>query len=386
MRSPAFHSRQARSGHHLFSWRLVGAGRLQMFTRLFASLLLSGVAVGTCAQSTSAFTPVLFGVIDVNLRSVKNGSAKTLRSESTDGLTSSRIGFRGQEDLGDGQKVGFWLEAPLSADTGTSNSARFWNRRSTVSLIDPAFGELRAGRDNTPAFNAYNVYDPFGTNGLGEILGNGTTIGILSALGSGANTLSRSDNQLSYFTPSTLGGAYAQVSAAPREGASGNRLLAARVGFARKPFDVSIVYTETTVVAGDKLKQAMVGAFYDFDVVKLSGEAVQIKYRSAAGGSRKQTIYQAGAFIPLGRHILRADLIHGDMSGGTAGSGFADSDDANQYAIGYEYQLSKRTSLYSVASTLRNRGASRLVVAAGNPGMTAGEKSTGFDLGLRHSF
>ena len=58
------------------------------------------------------FAPVVFAVIDVNLRAVKNGSARTFRSEGTDGLSSSRIGFRGMEDLGDGFEAGFWLEAP----------------------------------------------------------------------------------------------------------------------------------------------------------------------------------------------------------------------------------------------------------------------------------
>lgn len=237
------------------------------------SFALAVVATPVLAQTApSPFAPVLFGVIDVNLRAVKNGSARTLRSEGTDGLSSSRIGFRSTEDLGDGFKAGFWLEAAVSADSGTANAARFWNRRSMVSLIQPTFGELRAGRDNTPAKNAYDLYDPFGTNGVGEIIGNGTTLGIVSALGSGANTLTRSDNQLSWFTPGNLGGVYAQVSLAPGEGTPGNRLISARLGYGVKPVDVSIVYAETKVVAGDKLKQLLAGASYDFGVAKVSGE------------------------------------------------------------------------------------------------------------------
>ena len=349
-------------------------------------LCFAVVAAPALAQSPSPFNSVLFGVVDVNARAVKNGSAKVFRSESTDGLTSSRLGLRGTEDLGDGFKAGFWLEAPLSADSGAVNATRFFNRRSTVSLIEPTFGELRAGRDNTPTFNAYNVYDPFGTNGLGEILGNGTTLGIISALGSGANTLSRSDNQVSYFTPGNLGGLYAQVSVAPGEGTPGNRLLSARVGFGAKPFDISVVYTETKVIAGDKLTQALIGAFYDFTVVKVSGQVIQAKYTSAANGARKQTVYQLGAFVPFGRHIVRVDAIDGNMAGGARGSGFADADDARQFAVGYEYQMSKRTSLYAVGAALRNRGASRLAVANGNTGMKPGETSRGLDLGVRHSF
>ena len=360
--------------------------RLPVRLHVLTGLASAVFATASFGQAGNVFSPVLFGVLDANLRAVDNGSTRLSKALGTDGLTSSRFGFRGVEDLGDGLKAAFWLEASVAPDTGSVNAARFFSRRSTVALIDPALGEIRAGRDNTPAFNAYNAYDPFGTNGLGEILGNGTTIGILSTLGSGANTISRSDNQVSWFSPGTLGGAFAQLSVAPSEGATGNRLTAARIGFARKPYEISVVFSETKVAAGDKLKQALIGGFYDFDVVKVSGEVIQAKYGSLAGGPRRQRVYQVGAFVPMGRHIVRIDYIHGNMSGGAAGSGFGDADDASQYALGYEYQLSRRTSIYAVASTLNNRGASKLVVAAGNAGMLAGERSRGYDLGVRHSF
>lgn len=234
---------------------------------------LASASSAAFGQSSSTFNSTLFGVIDVNVRAVRNGSATTLKSQSTDGLTSSRLGFRGLEDLGDGFKAGFWLEAPFSADTGTANATRFFNRRATVSLIEPTFGEIRLGRDNTPAFNAYNAYDPFGTNGLGEILGNGTSTGIISALGSGAVNLSRSDNQISYFTPANLGGVYGQLAVAPSEGVAGSRYISGRLGYAAGKLDVSGAYTETKVGANSTLrfKQALVGAAYDFGVAKLSG-------------------------------------------------------------------------------------------------------------------
>lgn len=260
----------------------------------FCMLALSaaGDSSAQSAAPANLFNPVLFGVVDMSARAVKNGTASTLKSLSNDGLTSSRLGFRGIEDLGDGLKAGFWLEAPVLADTGSANTTRFWNRRSTVSLIHPVFGELRLGRDNTPLFNAYNLYDPFGTNGLGEIFGNGTTTGIVSALGSGANTLSRSDNQVSYSTPGTLVGVYGQLSVSPSEGTPGNRFVSGRVGYAAHHLDASVGYAQTRVALGDNLKQLLVGASYDLGVVKLSGEVVQARYRSAAGGSRKQLVAQ----------------------------------------------------------------------------------------------
>jgi len=74
------------------------------------------------------------------------------------------------------------------------------------------------------------------------------------------------------------------------------------------------------------------------------------------------------------------------MSGGAALSGFANDDDASQIEARVVYNLSKRTALYGAASLLRNKGASRLAVAAGPAGIKAGETSSGFEAGIRHLF
>ena len=84
--------------------------------------------------------------------------------------------------------------------------------------------------------------------------------------------------------------------------------------------------------------------------------------------------------------MVRADFIYGDMSGGAPGSGFSDADDARQVAVGYQYNLSKRTALYMTAAALRNCGASMLVIVSGDPGMRPGDTSKGINGGLRVPF
>jgi predicted porin len=344
------------------------------------------MALALTAAHASAQSATVFGVVDVNTRSVKNGSADSFRSESSDGLATSRLGFRGLEDLGDGLKAGFWLESTIVPDTGSSNATKFWDRRSTVSIIDPTFGEVRLGRDSTPTYAAVGAYDAFGTNGLGEVIGNGTGTGIISTLGSGVNTLKRADNQISYFLPATLGGAYGQFAAATGEGTTGNRLVSGRLGYTGGPLNVSVAYAETTVAVGDKFKQTVLGGSYDFGVAKVMAQFVQAKFASAAGGPRKQNVYQIGAIVPVGRSEFHVGYVNGNMSGGAVLSGFADDDDASQFALTYLYNLSKRTALYGTGAGLRNKGASKLILATGAAGMKAGETSTGFEVGIRHSF
>src|SRR5204862_4548069 len=89
---------------------------------------------------------------------------------SAGAINTSRLGFRGIEDLGGGLKAGFWLETGINPDSGTtSDSTRFWNRRSTISLISDSAGELRIGRDFTPTYNGYTNYDTFGSNGIAAV-------------------------------------------------------------------------------------------------------------------------------------------------------------------------------------------------------------------------
>ncbi len=73
-------------------------------------------------------------------------------------------------------------------------------------------------------------------------------------------------------------------------------------------------------------------------------------------------------------------------SGGVAR--YTNADDANQIAVGYVYNLSKRTALYGTASRIKNKGAAdfRVGNTSNAPGSAAGGTSSGVEAGLRHSF
>ncbi len=94
--------------------------------------VLALAVLGSFAGVASAQSSVtMFGVVDLNVRT----SATTTRSllAAQDGMASSRLGFRGVEDLGGGLKASFWLEAALGPDTGTGSSS-FGNGDTTTQL------------------------------------------------------------------------------------------------------------------------------------------------------------------------------------------------------------------------------------------------------------
>lgn len=345
--------------------------------RAAALTVLAGLSTLACAQSNLT----LFGVIDVAARHTRNGDENTT-SLSSNGAQSSRLGLRGVEDLGDGLKAGFWLETGLNPDTGTtSDSSRFWNRRSTVSLMG-RFGELRLGRDLAPTFNGYADYDVFGTNGVAD----GSKF--VSKLDTNVDTTVRVDNMVSYFLPVGSGGLYGQLSVAAGEGTAGKKYHGGRIGYATGPLDVSASYgqTEVTPLAGtseDTYKLGSIGASYDFKVVKVTGYVSQARYADA-----KLTIANIGALAPLGRGAVRVSYIDANASGHMPSGAGHEGNDASQLAVGYLYDLSKRTSLYGTVARIDNKHAAAYVVdkSPALPSPNAGKDSTGFEVGIRHRF
>jgi len=289
---------------------------------------------------------------------------------------------RGVEDLGDGLSAGFWLESGTAPDTGAQiDAARFWNRRSTVSLMGP-WGELRAGRDFTPVYLGFSNYDAFGTSGIA------TSDKFALTFGATVDTNVRSDNMVQYFTPNTLGGFYGRVAVAPGEGVTGRKYSGLRAGYANQQLDVSASYGQTRTAAaptGDQeYKVAVVGASYDFGLVKATGFVSQYKF-----GNGKLAVAHLGALIPVGLGQIRASYMSANASGKTVAGTVVDPDDATQLALGYLYNLSKRTAVYATAARIDNKGRAAFALQS-TPALpspnTQGKDSRGFEVGMRHAF
>ncbi len=223
-------------------------------------------------------------------------SVKASRTElANSGLSSSRLGFRGVEDLGGGLSASFWLESPITNDDGATGLSNF-SRRSTVSLAG-SFGEIRLGRDKTATVLNEEQFDPFADTGIGGSLiidANETSV---SGTGYGSNsTYKRAGNMVQYFLPRNLGGFYGNVgyslheltrtspdSVAGADKTNTGRHIGGRVGYAAGPLDVAASYAQndTSFTTGSgaaavarpgKIKTFNLGATYDFGVAKLFGE------------------------------------------------------------------------------------------------------------------
>lgn len=348
--------------------------------------LLALAALTAFAGVASAQSSVtLFGVVDLNARNVKNGNA-SIKSLSKDGNASSRLGFRGVEDLGGGMRAGFWIEGALTPDTGdgaAAGAAMNWQRRSTVSLMG-GFGEIRLGRDYTPTFWNHTVFDPFGTNGVGSQTNLMTAFGVTSVLGNGATTLVRANNSIGYFLPA-MGGLYGQVMVAAGEGVAGNKYIGGRVGYAAGPVNVAVALGNTEVNGARDQKAMNAGASFNVGFMTLFGQYHRYTVDNQFGADPKQTNMMVGATVPVGAGTIKATY------GKVAADGTAN--DATQAAVGYVHDLSKRTALYTHFSKISNETGARYSVAGGGAGGAPAfggpsnkPSSTGYEFGVRHSF
>ena len=334
--------------------------------------LLAVAVLGAFAGAASAQSSVtLFGVVDLSVNQIKNGSTKQTSMDSNQ-LNSNRLGFRGTEDLGGGLLAGFWLEGGMANDTGSPAGFNFL-RRSTVSLTS-SMGEIRLGRDYTNSFSTVATYDAYGANGFGSAVN--LYAGAVANMGSGATTAVRANNMVGYFLPGNLGGLYGSFQVAGGEGVNGNKYFGGRLGYSAGPIDVSGGVSETTVAGPNKYKTANIGASYNLGFAKILGFWDQRKF-----GAMKYTTYEISTSVPLGQGEFRLAYSKGDASGGTAAF---NGSDATLLGAEYIYNLSKRTALYGQVGRLDNDGASAL--SLGGAGSAAGAKSTGYGVGVRHSF
>lgn len=356
-------------------------------------LIALAALAGGCAMAQSSVT--LYGTVDAALAHGSGSIANKTQLKSS-GYNSSAFGLSGREDLGGGQYAAFVLEAGVNNDDGSGQGTNTnnqpggggggggltFNRQSAVSL-GGGWGELRLGRDYTPQFRNTSIFDPFGTNGVG-------TNGLLFPMVDFITTYVRASDSIAYLY-NTSGwsdgpGFYGTVQYSMgenRSGAAGSHDgngSGARIGYAQGPFDVALAVSRTHYDSGNA-KQNNIGASWDFGVAKVMGMVARDSLGTVDGRG-----WLLGGHIPVGAGTIRLSYSRYslDMPG----------DPSNRkYAVGYVYNLSKRTALFATVAHVTNRGTVASTagtldasIALNGAATGPGASSTGYEFGIRHSF
>ena len=129
-----------------------------MKKQLLALSLLAAFAGMAHAQSNVT----IYGLMDTGF--IKETGSDLKMGE----WNSSRLGFKGTEDLGSGYKATFQLEKRFYVNDGAKNGDLEFEGASNVGLAGP-FGAVRLGRINEIATESFRRLDPFNQEGVGSI-------------------------------------------------------------------------------------------------------------------------------------------------------------------------------------------------------------------------
>jgi len=413
--------------------------------------LFALAAVGAFAGAAQAQSSVsVYGVMDGSFTATTNkskttaaGSEVTTNQRNTvngDGaLSTSRLGFRGNEDLGGGMSAQFQLEYDLvnignggngtetyGAQQGTDTNARsegLGARYSWIGISDKAMGGLRIGRQESSIHSAFGVGSAGMQNNMaGSIYSSGTgTNAALSA--TGPNIIATSirpysvfvNQALTYVSPKISGfsgqvqysdNAYSTnttgVTGAKQFGANitfdGIKNLTVAYGIQQSGVVVDTAVaigslngltpsnlTTAIAVGNTKTVSQVLAANYDFGPVQAFALATQLKITTLQNQTvtRDQTAYEFGARAPLSKTITAfGSYFNGDkkMAGDstTLSASTSGRADLSGFQLGAMYNLSKRTTAYAIYGTQEVKGKEG---AAGTK-----MSSDGYAVGMRHTF
>jgi predicted porin len=277
----------------------------------------------------------LYGIVDLVIHKDKNASTAL----TSGGVSASRFGFKGTEDLGGGLKANFVLEQGFSADTGTQAVAGEAFSRQAYLGLSGGFGEVKFGK----VFTAYDDISGATNPVFDSVL---APTAVWQSTGYEDNPA----NGFYYATPS-FGGISGAVSSSLKE-STGNSSTAMHVKYEGGPIYVGAAYQEDKAGAA-KTKFARLNGSYDMGPVKLL----------AGWGKRSGKIneYSLGADVPLAANLV--------LSAGYASSKEEGQPRASGLGLGVAYLLSKRTTVYGGFLDTKNAA-----------------PDTRYGVGLKHTF
>ena len=316
-------------------------------------IALVAALAATAAAPAFAQSVTLWGRLNTTVESQKLGNQDRKVVVQNN---SSRLGFKGTEDLGGGLKASFSLEHGLNSDTGVATGGtQFWNRASWVQL-EGSFGGVRLGKWFPGSYFATADYVSNHNHDTG------TSADALYA------TKFQTANKVSYFTP-TAGGFNAELSLSAGEGTT-TRASDVAINYDMGPAHAGFGYEKK----GDFSQFALRG-LYEFGPLIIGGYAQRAEDTIAGVGKKNWNVFRVSGMYVLGQSEFHLNF-------GKASNMNVD-DGAKQVTFGYNYNLSKRTKVYGFWTRVDNQKN-----GAYDPvgGLGKGNDFSSLAAGIRHNF
>jgi predicted porin len=349
----------------------------------------------------------IYGVADAYMGFGSHGD-NDKAAVNSGGLSGSRLGFRGVEDLGNGLKGVFTVEQgfDISNGTGMGNASR----QAFVGL-GGSFGTVSLGRQYAPGYDFQ--YDVTASASIGpqSILSNQSGMTITP------NSGARWDNSVAYNGSFSglkvraiygMGGnedSYEAPTTATIVGdkvvLSGSKLMDPQdddrfglgVEYGNGPLKVGAVYhylKDSVDINGlsDDQQEWLVGGSYNFGMLTLAGSYQEVEGIGNLKGVDAD-LWQIGVLVPVGA-AGNVHLAYGEVDFDINAMGVNESAKAKSYTLAYTHALSKRTTAYAGWNRTDNDNGLDLglvdYIQPAGATTYGGDESDLFFVGMRHTF
>ena len=361
-------------------------------TRVALAVLAVCGASAAMAQSNVS----IYGRLNTSVEHQKLGNASATGMVSN----SSYIGFKGTEDLGNGLKAGFVLEGGFQSDDGSSFNG--FGRNSEVNLSGN-FGMVRLGNFDPYSYSvtadAISMHNhdsgPTGDALYEGVLWGGNKIAYRTP------TIAGFDAEIQYqFGEKAIDNSYElEIDGDKYSGQSehkngwdlglnyANGPLGLGFGYSQLKKDVNVTSGPITGATSLKQNQFALRASYELGDLTLGAYYQKQALKASEIGKLKRDVYRLAA-----KYVMGASEIHANVGRATKYKfeGEKIGKAPTQWTLAYNYNLSKRTKVYALYSSVTNAQYSGVVDQAFDS-LSAGQLSENakfrtFGIGVRHLF
>ena len=353
------------------------------------ALAVAGLVSGAAFAQSNV---TVYGVADAGFSSF-SGDGQHSTGVHSSGLSTSRLGFRGEEALGNGLKAVFAFESGISLDSQQNWSS---NRQSNVGLAG-SFGKVLVGRQGSLSDSWHGGA---GAENFGNLSSRNVTNNTLR--GGFAN---RKVDAISYTSPAFSGLTFGALVAFDDEGGADNIAVAGKPGkttdnrdtmyqlgvnYGNGPVTAAATYAIQDHDVNKTRKEFTLAGSYNFGVATVSAayEAVKDVAPYVAGtGLEDNATWSLGLSVP----VSSAGKVH---FGYSQTDNDAKNSDVKSFMLGYQHTMSKRTTLYAAYQHMSNDKFANYTpngrYADGNKAATfignRDENYSGITMGINHTF
>ncbi len=358
-----------------------------MQKKIIALAIASALAMPAVAMAEGD-NVVIYGDANISYDFVSDQGTESVNKVSSN---DSKFGFKGAEDLGGGLSAFWQIESVINFDAGGSG---FANRDSFAGIAGEGWGSIAFGANGTAYKRVARSFDQFGdTIGDNRAIMGGGTFGTPGGSAQGAGFDDGINNHVFYTSPNINGFTgiidYVNTAEGNTNGTQADtKLFSIGANYDAGPLGLLFAHTTSDDITGGTADASATkfGASYSIDQFTFGGIFEKINDDAVGGGASHKNYYLFGK-MAFGSDAIKVAYTKADDLDAATNTG------ADQFTIGYDHSMSKRTTLYALYTRVSNDTAAAYSLSPLGPtgapagaSIVAGSDPSAFSVGMRHTF